>query len=147
MSDDRLHDALRSHYGAAARAAAAGRPVVTDPCGPGGEGGCCGPGPADATAAFGAGCYGSDDLGDLPAEAVAASIGCADPVALAGLARGGHVLDLGSGGGIGVLLSARRVGPTGRAYGIDVTPEMLALARANQRRAGVTNAEFLEGRI
>jgi ubiquinone/menaquinone biosynthesis C-methylase UbiE len=78
---------------------------------------------------------------------VAGSIGCANPVALAQLAEGEVVLDLGSGGGIDVLLSARRVGPTGRAYGVDMTSEMLELARANQARAGVTNAEFLEGRI
>jgi arsenite methyltransferase len=78
---------------------------------------------------------------------VAGSIGCANPVALARLEPGEDVLDLGSGGGIDVLLSARRVGPTGRAYGIDMTAEMLELARANQAEAGVTNAEFLEGRI
>jgi arsenite methyltransferase len=78
---------------------------------------------------------------------VAGSIGCANPVALARLEPGEDVLDLGSGGGIDVLLSARRVGPTGRAYGVDMTAEMLELARANQAEAGVTNAEFLEGRI
>ena len=78
---------------------------------------------------------------------MAASIGCANPVALADLQPGETVLDLGSGGGIDVLLSARRVGPTGRAYGVDMTDEMLELARANQKRASVTNAEFLRGRI
>src|SRR5690606_11958668 len=83
----------------------------------------------------------------LPAEAVLASLGCGNPTALAALAPGETVLDLGSGGGIDVLLSARRVGPTGKAYGLDMTDEMLALARANQARAGATNVEFLKGEI
>jgi SAM-dependent methyltransferase len=96
---------------------------------------------------FGSSVYGTDELAELPAEAVAGSIGCANPIALAQLAKGEVVLDLGSGGGIDVLLSARRVGPTGKAYGVDMTHEMLALARANQARAGVENVEFLEGRI
>jgi arsenite methyltransferase len=95
---------------------------------------------------FGSGLYDTAELSDVPAEAVAGSIGCANPVALAELAVGEVVLDLGSGGGIDVLLSARRVGPTGKAYGVDMTTEMLELARANQARAGVSNAEFLEGR-
>jgi ubiquinone/menaquinone biosynthesis C-methylase UbiE len=96
---------------------------------------------------LGARLYDASDVAELPAAAVAGSIGCANPVALARLESGEDVLDLGSGGGIDVLLSARRVGPTGRAYGVDMTAEMLALARANQAEAGVTNAEFLEGRI
>ncbi len=83
----------------------------------------------------------------LPAEAVAASLGCGNPAALAQLKPGETVLDLGSGGGIDVLLSARRVGPTGKAYGLDMTDEMLALARENQRKAGVENVEFLKGEI
>jgi ubiquinone/menaquinone biosynthesis C-methylase UbiE len=83
----------------------------------------------------------------LPESAVLASLGCGNPTALAELAPGETVLDLGSGGGIDVLLSARRVGPSGRAYGLDMTEEMLALARENQRKAGVTNAEFLKGEI
>jgi arsenite methyltransferase len=101
----------------------------------------------DSTGTLGAGLYAADELAELPAEAVAGSIGCANPVALARLQPGEDVLDLGSGGGIDVLLSARRVGPDGRAYGLDMTPEMLELARANQTRAGIDNAEFLEGRI
>ncbi|HEY8544927.1 MAG TPA: methyltransferase domain-containing protein [Acidimicrobiales bacterium] len=125
-------DPLVDHYGAAARRAAAGRTVVED----------CGE--ADTV---GAGRYDAAELALLPAEAVAGSIGCANPVALADLHPGETVLDLGSGGGIDVLLSARRVGPTGFVYGLDMTPEMLALARANQAKAGVTNVEFLEGRI
>jgi arsenite methyltransferase len=132
MTDnDALVDNLKAHYGAAARKAAAGAPVIED---------CCG-------TAIGAGLYDATDLAELPAEAVAGSIGCANPVALARVERGEDVLDLGSGGGIDVLLSARRVGPEGRAYGVDMTAEMLELARANLLRAGVDNAEFLEGRI
>src|SRR5262249_12258717 len=84
---------------------------------------------------------------ELPQEAVAASLGCGNPTALAELQPGESVLDLGSGGGIDVLLSARRVGPTGKAYGLDMTDEMLNLARENQRKAGVTNVEFLKGEI
>jgi SAM-dependent methyltransferase len=147
MTDDqRLMDDLKAHYGAAARKAATGVPVV-EGCGsaPSSEG--CGPVVQDSSATVGAALYHPDDLAGLPPEAVAGSIGCANPVALADLAPGEDVLDLGSGGGIDVLLSARRVGPTGRAYGVDMTPEMLELARANQRSGGITNAEFLEGRI
>src|SRR5678815_5747180 len=91
--------------------------------------------------------YGSDEVTALPQEAVLASLGCGNPTALAQLAPGEVVLDLGSGGGIDVLLSAQRVGPTGRAYGLDMTDEMLALARENQRKAGVANVEFLKGEI
>lgn len=91
--------------------------------------------------------YDRAQTGELPAEAVLASLGCGNPTALAQLAEGEVVLDLGSGGGIDVLLSARRVGPTGKAYGLDMTDEMLALARENQRKAGVKNVEFLKGEI
>ncbi|MGI8854590.1 MAG: arsenite methyltransferase [Thermomicrobiales bacterium] len=109
---------------------------------------CCETGEiATATEAFGATLYPTGDLATLPAEAVAVSLGCGNPTALAALAPGETVLDLGSGGGIDVLLSAQRVGPTGKAYGLDMTDEMLALARANQREAGVTNVEFLKGQI
>ena len=147
MSDDALTDSLKAHYGAAARRAASGLRVVdnSDACGSGSE--CCGPTAQDSTATIGSGLYEADELAELPDEAVAGSIGCANPVALAQLQPGEDVLDLGSGGGIDVLLSARRVGPTGRAYGVDMTAEMLELARANQQRAGVDNVEFLEGRI
>ena len=93
------------------------------------------------------GLYAIDEVGDLPAEAVLASLGCGNPTALADLHPGEVVLDFGSGGGIDVLLSARRVGPTGKAYGLDMTDEMLALARKNQRTAGVENVEFLKGEI
>jgi SAM-dependent methyltransferase len=91
--------------------------------------------------------YGSDQTSELPQEAVLASLGCGNPTALAALHPGEIVLDLGSGGGIDVLLSSRRVGPTGKAYGLDMTDEMLALARENQRKAGVHNVEFLKGEI
>ncbi len=91
--------------------------------------------------------YDAAQTGDLPAEAVLASLGCGNPTALAELKAGETVLDLGSGGGIDVLLSARRVGPTGKAYGLDMTDEMLELARENQRKAGVENVEFLKGEI
>jgi SAM-dependent methyltransferase len=106
-----------------------------------GETACCGP-QADQ---FGAGLY--DDLTEVPDTAALASIGCGNPVAVADLHPGEVVLDLGSGGGIDVLLSARRVGPTGWAYGVDFTPEMLELARRNAAEAGAANVEFLEGRI
>ena len=91
--------------------------------------------------------YDAAQTGEVPQEAVLASLGCGNPTALAQLNAGETVLDLGSGGGIDVLLSARRVGPTGKAYGLDMTDEMLALARENQRKAGVENVEFLKGEI
>jgi SAM-dependent methyltransferase len=113
-----------------------------------GDGSCCG------TASSRGECdpitgklYTADETGGLPEEAVRASLGCGNPTALAQLNPGETVLDLGSGGGIDVLLSAKRVGPAGKAYGLDMTDEMLALARENQRKAGVTNAEFLKGEI
>src|SRR5271170_699741 len=110
---------------------------------------CCGAAPASR------GCvdpitsnlYDSDQTGAIPEEAVLASLGCGNPTALAQLALGETVLDLGSGGGIDVLLSAKRVGPTGKAYGLDMTDDMLALARENQRQSGATNVEFLKGEI
>ena len=144
--NEALVDSLKAHYGAAARTAAAGGQVVEDcGCSTGTE--CCGPAASDSTGTIGAGLYDPGELAGLPVEAVAGSIGCANAVALARLEPGEDVLDLGSGGGIDVLLSARRVGPRGRAYGVDMTPEMLQLARNNQQRAGVTNVEFLDGRI
>ena len=130
-----IRDVVKAKYGAAARRVASGGSS------------CCG-----STARSGAAdpvtsnLYGVE-AGEVPAEALAASLGCGNPTALAELRPGEVVLDLGSGGGIDVLLSARRVGPTGRAYGLDMTDEMLALARENQRKAGVANAEFLKGEI
>src|SRR5688500_12661481 len=134
MSTD-LKDQVKEKYGAAARRAAEGDTSA----------GCCG---------TGSGCdpitsnlYDASQVGTLPIEAVIASLGCGNPTALAELKAGETVLDLGSGGGIDVLLSARRVGPTGKAYGLDMTVDMLALARENQKRAGVENVEFLKGEI
>jgi arsenite methyltransferase len=108
---------------------------------------CCGPTTVVPNDEFAQGLYSIEETGELPKEAVLASLGCGNPTALAELREGEVVLDLGSGGGIDVLLSARRVGPTGKAYGLDMTDDMLALARENQRRAGVDNVEFLKGEI
>jgi arsenite methyltransferase len=106
--------------------------------------GCCGGSCGDPITSN---LYGEDEQAELPIEAVSASLGCGNPTALMKLQPGQTVLDLGSGGGIDVLLSARRVGPAGKVYGLDMTDEMLALARANQARAGVTNVELLKGEI
>ncbi len=137
-----VHERVRERYAAAAREAAAGtEPAMVGGCG---DGGCCTPA---AGASFGSGLYADADRGELPQAAVVASLGCGNPAAVAELREGEVVLDLGSGGGIDVLLSARRVGPTGKAYGLDMTEEMLALARRNASEAGLANVEFLEGRI
>ena len=106
--------------------------------------GCCG---EEATTLFGHGLYAADERSGLPDNAVTASLGCGNPVAVAEINEGETVLDLGSGGGIDVLLSARRVGPTGTVYGLDMTDEMLALAQRNARAAGATNVHFLKGLI
>ena len=127
---------VQEKYGEAARRAAVGKTS----CGCGGtEGGCGDPITSNL--------YDVEQIGQLPVEAVVASLGCGNPTALAELRAGETVLDLGSGGGIDVLLSARRVGPTGKAYGLDMTDDMLALARENQRKSGVQNVEFLRGEI
>jgi SAM-dependent methyltransferase len=107
---------------------------------------CCGGG-GEVDAAFGSSLYTADEHGELPADAIAASLGCGNPMMVAELAAGEKVLDLGSGGGIDVLLSARRVGPTGFVYGVDMTDEMLDLARSNAAKAEVDNVEFLKGII
>lgn len=131
-----LRQVVREKYGEAAVRSQAG-----------GTGGCCGTesscGPDPITRDL----YDADTASVVPQEAVLASLGCGNPTALAELKEGETVLDLGSGGGIDVLLSARRVGPTGRVYGLDMTDEMLALARENARRAGAENVEFLKGEI
>jgi SAM-dependent methyltransferase len=108
---------------------------------------CCGPAAVEAGPGFGVELYGSTERDGLPVAAVEASLGCGNPLAVADLHPGEKVLDLGSGGGIDVLLSARRVGPTGKAYGLDMTDEMLDLARRNAAEAGATNVEFLRGQI
>jgi SAM-dependent methyltransferase len=127
---------VKQKYGEAARRAAEGQTRCG--CGTGG-GGCDDPITSNL--------YDVSQIGTLPMEAVVASLGCGNPTALAELADGETVLDLGSGGGIDVLLSARRVGPTGKAYGLDMTDDMLALARENQRKSGLANVEFLKGEI
>ena len=106
--------------------------------------GCCA---EESTTLFGQGLYGTEDRASLPESAVVASLGCGNPLALVDLRDGETVLDLGSGGGIDVLLSAKRVGPTGTVYGLDMTDEMLALAEENARQADATNVRFLEGLI
>jgi arsenite methyltransferase len=110
---------------------------------------CCGPAPAGRSCCdpITSNLYSAHQSGEVPEQALQASMGCGNPTALAQLSPGETVLDLGSGGGIDVLLSARRVGPTGKAYGLDMTDEMLALARENQDKAGVDNVEFLKGEI
>jgi SAM-dependent methyltransferase len=152
---DEIRATVQARYGATAKAVADGAGAAT----------CCAPANAADGAGESSGCCGSSgiagetwdpitsDLYDagqtagLPAEALLASLGCGNPTALAELAEGETVLDLGSGGGIDVLLSARRVGPTGKAYGLDMTDEMLALALENKQKAGATNVEFLKGHI
>ena len=117
-------------------------------CGGGADGvGGCGPQDLVVDDRFGSALYDAQDAAAVPAEALAASLGCGNPLLVAELRAGERVLDLGSGGGIDVLLSARRVGPTGFAYGVDMTDEMLALARANAEKAGATNVEFRQGTI
>src|SRR3954467_7171215 len=114
----------------------------------GGANSCCGAAPgASCGDPITSNLYDPEQAGGVPAEALLASLGCGNPTALAELKPGETVLDLGSGGGIDVLLSAKRVGPQGKAYGLDMTDEMLALARENQRKAGVSNVEFLKGEI
>ncbi len=134
-----VREAVRERYAAAAREAARNRAASC--CGPVE---CCG---TEEQNVISQDLYAAEELAKIPEGAVLASLGCGNPAALAELVPGEVVLDLGSGGGIDVLLSARRVGPTGKAYGLDMTDEMLELARRNQREAGVTNAEFLQGTI
>jgi len=109
--------------------------------------GCCGPSPCGCNDPITSNLYSDAETSGLPADAVTASLGCGNPTALLALEPGQVVLDLGSGGGIDVLLSAKRVGPTGKAYGLDMTDEMLSLAQENQCKAGATNVEFLKGTI
>src|SRR3954454_7010034 len=131
-----IQDAVRQKYGAIAASVREGASSAS----------CCGP-TACGCDPITSGLYSNDETGTLPDSAVVASLGCGNPTALLQLEPGQTVLDLGSGGGIDVLLSARRVGPTGKVYGVDMTDEMLALARENQRKAGATNVEFLKGAI
>jgi arsenite methyltransferase len=128
-----VQDAVREKYGAIATSV--------------GKTGCCAPTACGCGDPISSNLYSDAETAGLPADAVAASLGCGNPTALLTLEAGQTVLDLGSGGGIDVLLSAKRVGPTGKVYGLDLTDEMLALARQNQRKAGATNVEFLKGTI
>jgi arsenite methyltransferase len=160
---DRIHETVRARYAEAARAAstattleeaARGSEAIASCCGPAdAAGSCCGPADAAGSccsgdvAGFGPELYALTDRAGLPDAAVLASLGCGNPIAIAELREGETVLDLGSGGGIDVLLSARRVGPSGRAIGLDMTDEMLALARRNAADAGATNVEFVKGTI
>jgi ubiquinone/menaquinone biosynthesis C-methylase UbiE len=135
-----IKDEVQRRYGRHALAVTTGRP-----------GGCCGGTAASSDAAscdpVTSNLYAKEDASAVPAAALQASLGCGNPTALASLSPGEVVLDLGSGGGIDVLLSARRVGPAGKAYGLDMTDEMLALAEENKRKSGLTNVEFLRGEI
>src|SRR5246500_485546 len=136
MDNDNLKEVVRQKYGKAATDAAAG------------SGSCCGRGSVyESCGPITANLYDSAQTAGLPETALNASLGCGNPAALAELKPGETVLDLGSGGGIDVLLSARRVGPSGKAYGLDMTDEMLALAEENKRKSGITNVEFLKGEI
>lgn len=133
MSDPHVQDAVREKYGEIARSV--------------GKTGCCGPTACGCGDPITSELYSETETAGLPGEAVAVSLGCGNPTALIELQPGQTVLDLGSGGGIDVLLSAKRVGPTGKVYGLDMTDDMLALARENQRKAGATNVDFLKGTI
>jgi len=137
MAGEDLREVIKQKYGEAAVGVTVGRS------------GCCGSAPDCGLSRdpITSDLYDASEIGQIPEDALLASLGCGNPTALAQLKPGEVVLDLGSGGGIDVLLSARRVGPNGKAYGLDMTDEMLDLARANQRKAGVTNAEFLKGEI
>ena len=149
VTDEAITERVRSRYASAAQRVLQMAEPATD------TGGCCSPqtlaGGCCSSDPFGAdvsaGNYSAEDLATLPAEAVLASLGCGNPTALVELREGETVLDLGSGGGIDVLLSARRVGPTGFAYGLDMTDEMLTLAQENKAKAGTTNVAFLKGRM
>src|SRR5580700_3720371 len=136
MSPTDLKEVVKEKYGQAALRVKAGGSSC---CGTTASSGCCDPITSNL--------YDATQAGQIPEEAMLASLGCGNPTALAKLNQGEIVLDLGSGGGIDVLLSAKRVGPTGKAYGLDMTDEMLALANENKRKAGVENVEFLKGEI
>jgi arsenite methyltransferase len=137
MSD--IRKAVQEKYGAIATAVSENAATASV--------GCCGPASCGCSDPITSNLYSETERDGLPDTAVSASLGCANPTALLTLEPGQTVLDLGSGGGIDVLLSAKRVGPSGKAYGVDMTDEMLALARENQRKAGATNVEFLKGTI
>jgi SAM-dependent methyltransferase len=145
-ADDALREQVRERYAAAAITVTSGQGHASccdDECC--GDSGGCGPTTLEIDDTFGSALYSAGERDSLPVAAVAASLGCGNPTAVVQLQEGETVLDLGSGGGIDVLLSARRVGPSGFAYGVDMTEEMLDLARANAEKAGATNVQFLKG--
>ena len=146
---ERIHETVRERYAdAALQVLGQEEDVVVGCCGPAAaETACCEPSPAETEEGFGRKLYSAIELDDIPSAASLASLGCGNPVAVAELHEGETVLDLGSGGGIDVLLSAERVGDTGYAYGVDMTDEMLRLARRNAAEAGATNVEFMKGTI
>jgi arsenite methyltransferase len=133
MRETPIHEAVREKYGRIANSV--------------GKTDCCGPTACGCSDPITSNLYSTDETAGLPLEAVAVSLGCGNPTSLIAFEGGETVLDLGSGGGIDVLLTSRRVGPTGKVYGLDMTDEMLALARENQAKAGATNVEFLKGTI
>jgi SAM-dependent methyltransferase len=161
VSSEETREEVRARYAAAATKVASGTGLAIEAeancgcgsthgdgcCGSAESAGCCRGGDVVVEENFGASLYSADEKSELPADALAASLGCGTPLAVADLHAGETVLDLGSGGGIDVLLSARRVGPSGFAYGVDMTDEMLALARANAVKAAATNVEFVKGTI
>jgi arsenite methyltransferase len=145
---EHIREAVRQRYAAAATSVDEGRVACCGPSDAAGGSCACGTDVPDACGdSFGSELYSIDERTELPDAAKLASLGCGNPAAVAELNEGETVLDLGSGGGIDVLLSARRVAPSGKAYGVDMTDEMLELARRNQREAGVENVEFLKGTI
>jgi SAM-dependent methyltransferase len=144
---EEIRATVQARYGAAAQRVADGATTGVSCCGPAdGSSGCCGSS-TESWDPITSDLYEAGETAHLPTEALLASLGCGNPTALAELREGETVLDLGAGGGIDVLLSAKRVGPTGKAYGLDMTDEMLELAQANKARAGATNVEFLKGHI
>jgi SAM-dependent methyltransferase len=144
---DALREQVRARYAAAATKVTSGDCGCGQPADCGCDSGCCGGVATAEVPGFGAELYAALDRDQLPDTALLASLGCGNPTAVAELHEGETVLDLGSGGGIDVLLSAKRVGPSGKAYGLDMTEEMLALARRNAAEAGAGNVEFLKGQI
>jgi len=146
--NERIHEQVRERYaGAALEVLEQEADVAVGCCGPAAEESCCGSEGKALEPELARSLYSAIDLDEIPSAASLASLGCGNPVAVAELHEGETVLDLGSGGGIDVLLSARRVGPTGHAYGLDMTDEMLKLARQNAAAAGATNVEFMKGTI
>ncbi|MGD8627247.1 MAG: arsenite methyltransferase [Anaerolineae bacterium] len=153
VTDERIKESVRGTYGQIARRFVEEQPAQAGCCGPEQpqtqqQSGCCGPSEAEAEAAVAAARFYSDEeIGDLPESVTEASLGCGNPLAIAGLQPGEVVLDLGSGGGIDCFLAARQVGPEGRVIGLDMTPDMIRLARRNAKKIGATNVDFRYGEM